>query len=156
MVSTRLIHQIEDHWEAVTGRVVARIHAMPELTHLRRWPDSEIREAGRRIFQNLSHWLLESGKHELMGRYQEVGRQRCDEGLPLAEALRAFQLMREETYGYIRDQGFVQTSVELVAEEELGHQLAHFFDLIQYNLAMGYEARWRELVKQRKPLVARA
>lgn len=147
MVSARLVHQIEDHWETITSRLVKRVHDVPELSHLRRWPDSDLREAARRILQNLGHWLIASGIHELSERYQQIGRQRCEEGLPCCEAVRAFQLMREETFNYIRDQGFIQSSIDMYAEEELGHHLARFFDLLQYYIVMGYESRLRQVAR---------
>ena len=149
MVSARLVHQIEDHWETISSRLVKRVHETQELTHLKQWPDSEVRESARRILQNLGHWLISSGIHELSDRYQHIGRQKCEEGFPCCEAVRAFQLMREETLSYIRDQGYLSTSVDLYAEEELAHQLGRFFDLLQYYIVMGYEARLREPVKRR-------
>lgn len=149
MVSARLVHQIEDHWETISIRLAKRVHDTHELSHLKAWPDSEIREAARRILQNLGHWLISSGSHELAERYQQIGRQRCEEGFPCCEAVRAFQLMREETFSYIRDQGFLNTSMDVFAEEELALSLARFFDLLQYYIVMGYESRLRQPVKHR-------
>ena len=150
MVSARLVHQIEDHWETIANRLARRVHETNELPHLQKWPDSEVREAARRVLQNLGHWLISSGGHELAERYQQLGRQRCDEGFPCCEAVRAFQLMRQETFNYIRDQGFLNTSVDVYAEEELSINLARFFDLLQYYIVMGYEARLRHPVRQRQ------
>lgn len=149
MVSSRLVQHIEDHWEAIATRLTKRVHDAEELAHLQQWPDSEVREAARRILQNLGHWLLSGGSHELSERYQQIGRKRCDEGFPCCEAVRAFQLMRVETFGYIRDQGFLNTSLDVFAEEELALRLARFFDLVVFYIVMGYEARLREPLKRR-------
>jgi hypothetical protein len=144
MVSARLVHQIEDHWEAISSRLIQRIHRVPELTHLQRLPDSDLREAARRILGNLGEWMVAAREQDFAERYERNGRQRCDDDLPLCEAVRAMQLMREETQNYVCDQGFAQSSVDVYAEGEMGHQLAHFFDLIEFHLIRGYEARLRE------------
>lgn len=149
MVSARLINQIEDHWETISARLVKRVHESPELTHLKQWPDSEIREAARRILQNLGHWLTSSGRDELSEPYQQIGRQKCEEGFPCCEAVRAFQLMRQETFNYVREQGYLNTNVDLYAEEELASQLARFFDLLQFYIVMGYEDRLRHPLRRR-------
>lgn len=139
MVSAKLVHQIEDHWEAISGRFMRRLRQQHGLAHISRMPDSEITEASRRILHNLGHWLVSSSEDEIGLMYERVGRERHGQGIALSESLRFVQLMKDATLDYIRDEAFVQTSVDLYAEEELELQLGRFFDLLIYHLARGYE-----------------
>jgi hypothetical protein len=154
MVSGRMVHKIEEHWETIAARLLRRIQKSADLPNMQTRPESDLREAARRILANLGEYLTPSGRAELAGRYQDVGRKRCDEGLPLAEAIRVLQFMREETFLYIRDEGMVQTTMDAFAEEELAHQLAHFFDFLQFNLIKGYEERLRHPAPAHRPHVA--
>lgn len=139
MVSTKLIHQIEDHWEAVSQRWIRLLRAAHGLQHLNRLPESEAVETCRRVLHNLGHWLASSSREEMASNYEQAGRERCRSGMPLSEALRAIQLHKQATVSYIRDQGIFDTSVDLYAGEELEHDLSVFFDLLMYHMARGYE-----------------
>jgi hypothetical protein len=139
MVSAKLIHQIEDHWEAISTRLLRLLRASHGLTHLSHAPESEITETCRRILHNLGHWLVSSSEAEIAVYYERIGRERRKDGIPLSEAIRGMQLMREACLDYVRDEAAIQTGLDLYAEEELEHQLGRFYDLVTYHLARGYE-----------------
>lgn len=139
MVSAKLVHQIEDHWEAITARFLRRLRQQHGLPHISRAPESEITDTCRKLLRNLGHWLVSSSEEEIAVFYEKVGRDRYVQGIPLSESIRAVQLLKEAALDYIRDEAFVQTSVDLYAEEELELQLGRFFDLLVFYLARGYE-----------------
>ncbi len=139
MVSAKLIHQIEDHWEAITARFLRRLRQQQGLPHISRTPESELTEICRKLMRNLGHWLVSSSEEEIATLYEKVGRDRYAQGIPLSESIRAVQLLKEAALDYIRDEAFVQTSVDLYAEEEMELQLGRFFDLLTFYLARGYE-----------------
>lgn len=138
MVSAKLVTQIETHWEAIHARFVRLLRHEP-LTAIAQLPESELQEACRRILRNLGHWLVSSSEADIGRMYEQVGRQRLAERIPLSQAIRVVQLMRQATTDYVRDEGVFESSVDLYAEEELEHELARFFDLLVYYLARGYE-----------------
>lgn len=139
MISTRLVHQIEDHWEAISARFGRQLRATHHLHHLSHLPESEITEVCHRVLHNLGHWLVSSSEEEIARLYEKHGHERYLQGMPLSEALRAVQLMKDATLDYIRDEFMVRTTVDVFAEEELELQLGRFFDLMLYHLARGYE-----------------
>jgi hypothetical protein len=139
MVSAKLVHQIEDHWEAVSGRFLRLLRGNQSLPHVCRLPESEVKETCRRILHRLGHWLVSSSEEEIALHYERVGADRHAQQMPLSEAIRAMQIMKDATLDYVQDEFFVQSSVDLYAEEELEHQLGRFFDLLIYHLARGYE-----------------
>jgi hypothetical protein len=140
MVSAKLIHQIEDHWEAISGRFLRLLRSSHGLSHISQLPESEITETCRRLLHNLGNYLV-SAHHEdeLALHYEKVGRDRYHAGVPLSQALRTVQLMKDATLDFTRDEMVVQSGVDLYAEEELEHRLGRFFDLLIYHLARGYE-----------------
>jgi hypothetical protein len=143
MLSSRLIHLIEDHWESITTRTIARIRRDPELSHLAGLADSELRELGESVVKPLGHWLLTSSDEEISRRYEPVGRLRYRETVPLHEAVRGVQILKDCTLDYIRNQGIGQTTLEFYAEEELEHSLGRFFDSMLHHLVRGYEIEMR-------------
>ncbi len=139
MVSAKLVHQVEDHWEAISSRLLRLLRTTQGLPHYHSVPESEVREMCRRILHNLGHWLVSTSEEEVAIYYERVGRQRQKDGMPLSEAIRGVQLMREACMDYVRDESSIQTGLDLYAEEELECQLARFFDLLTFHLARGYE-----------------
>lgn len=140
MVSVRLIHQIEDHWETISGRFLRLLRSSHGLPHISQLPESEITDTCRHLLHNLGSYLV-SAQHEdeLAHLYERMGRERYHAGIPLSQALRAVQLMKDATLDFTRDEMVVQTGMELYEEEELEHRLGRFFDLLIYHLARGYE-----------------
>lgn len=139
MVSAKLVRHIEEHWQAVGQRWLRLLRAQKDLPYISRMPESEVDEVCGRLLRNLGRWLVSNSDHELARRYEEIGRLRFRERMPLSEAVRGIQLLREAAIGYIRDQGFFDSSLDLYAEEELEHDLSRFFDLLSYHLVRGYE-----------------
>jgi len=141
MLSSRLVHLVEDHWESIASAVIQSIHADPALHHLKQLPEAELRDWGKRILKNFGDCLTDNGQ-ELGHYYEEVGRRRCRELIPLHEAVRALHLLKEKICAYARDQGF-RNSLEVYAEEELEHRVGDFFDTLVYHLVKGYETEMR-------------
>jgi hypothetical protein len=139
MVSAKLVIQIETHWEAIHSKFLRLMRSSQSLPAIQALPESELQEACRRILRNLGHWLVSSSEGDAARLYEQVGRQRRADKIPLSQAIRAVQLMRQATTDYIRDEGIFESSVDLYAEEELEHELARFFDLLVYYLARGFE-----------------
>jgi hypothetical protein len=143
MLSSNLIRMVSDHWDAIAERALVRIRRDSKLLELGTLPERELRERTRDILQNLDNWLL-SQDRDLAQRYERLGRQRCEEGIPLHEVVYALQLIKECTIQYVRDAGLRQTSVELYAEEELQRGADRIFDTIVYHFVRGYERALRE------------
>jgi hypothetical protein len=143
MVSPKLIHQIEDHWEAIAARTIRRARNCTDLPHLRDLPASEVQLISQRTLHNLGEWLHNSPDRDITQRYEEIGRQRLKDGMLLHEAVRGMQLMKESTLEYIREEGFTASPVEILAEEELEFRLGRFFDRLVFHLVKGYEVEMR-------------
>lgn len=138
MVSPKLVRHLEEHWEAVAARwlYLLRSQSTMEASGL---PAIEINDVCERLFKRLGQWLTTGPDSDLAHQFEEIGRRRYHEKIPLSEALRALQLFRQASMGYIREQGFFGSALDLYGEAELEHDLNRFFDLVMYHLARGYE-----------------
>jgi hypothetical protein len=143
MISGRLVHLIETHGDRIIDRVIAQIRREPEMVHIRSLLDSELREYGQELLNNLGHWLTASNDDELARRYDRLGRIRFEEDVPLHESVRALCLIREKMLDFVEEHMASKDVVELYAEEELDRRLERFFDLLIIHLVRGYERAWR-------------
>jgi hypothetical protein len=139
MVSAKFVQLIESHADQIADRVVTELRRDSRAPHISGLPETEIRESCHRVLRNLGHWLTASSEEEIARYYQERGRIRAAEEIPLHEAVYLLQLLKGKMLDFIRDQGFTQTTVDLYAEEELEQQVGRFFDSALYHLVRGYE-----------------
>ncbi len=139
MLSSRLIHMIEDHWASITGQVIREIHDDPWLEHVGRLPADELRDRARDVLEHLGHWLSMSDREELARRFQRLGAERRKEGVPLAETALCYFLMKNRMIEFVREHEMAETPVAIYAEEELEHCIGRFFDNAVYNIVAGYE-----------------
>src|SRR5579863_1529116 len=117
MLSARLIHLIETHQEEISNRILHDIRRHPELFHIKRLQEPELRELGRQILSGLGKWLAEEG--ELAREYERIGKTRYEESVPLHESVRALYIIKNKMIDFVKDQVVTWDSMELYAEEEL-------------------------------------
>jgi hypothetical protein len=143
MLSNRLVASIEDHSELLTAAATERIRRDPELPSISRLRDLELREIGFEVLHNLGSWLAGEKREAIASQYEEIGRRRYAEQIPLHECVKSLHILKYESIDYVRNQGFAQTSLEIYAEEELEHRLNRFMDFLVYHMVRGYEAALR-------------
>ena len=142
MLSEKKIHQIEDHWQPITEVATSRIRRDGKLKHLAKLPASELEDRGREILRRLGDFLTGDDQH-LARHYEDIGRKRFEEDVPLSESVRGVQILKDAIIDYTRDEGFAANTVEIYAEEELEHAVTRFFDGLVYHLVRGYEHAMR-------------
>ncbi len=143
MLSARMVQFISDHWKQVTERVVRHIQRDSRLLELGRYPEALLRDRASEILRNLGGWLV-SSENELAQRYEQLGRQRFEDGIPLHEMVYAFQIIKDQMLQYVRDQGLLQGPIDIYAEDELQRGADRIFDRMIYYLVRGYEGIMRE------------
>jgi hypothetical protein len=144
MLSGKLVHLIESHWEEITSGVIARIRREPQMQEYRARVESELREWGQILLQNLGHWLTAGSGEEIGQRYEELGRQRFEADVPLHESVRCLCILRQRVLDFVEERVLNKSSLELYAEEELDRHLGRFFDILTIHMVKGYEAALRK------------
>ena len=143
MLSGKLVHLIESHWEEITSSVIARIRREPQMEHYRARVESELREWGQVLLQNLGHWLTAGAGEEIGHRYEDLGRQRFEADVPLHESVRCLCFVRERVLDFVEEHMLSKNTLELYAEEELDRHLGRFFDTLTVHMVKGYETALR-------------
>lgn len=139
MLSGRLVHLIESNWNSITASALNQIRNDPRNPHLAGLPAAELREWAQVILQHLGDWLIEGKPEELASRYEALGETRFEEGVPLAEAVRALATLKAKIFDYVRQRDMSRSTTEVYAEMELHIRLGRFFDFLICHLVAGYE-----------------
>lgn len=143
MLSSRLVQLIAEHWKEIADRLCREIRQHPDMLNLARKTDAEMRDWCRAILEDLDYLLSASKRQEVKRRFEVLGRMRCEENIPLHEAVLRFQILKDKIIGFVHEQGFPMSAIELYAEEELELRIGRFFDDCVYHLVRGYEAALR-------------
>jgi len=146
MLSGKLIRLIESHEEEIAAGIVRSIRRHPDLAHLGRLPEAELRERGHEILKNLGHWLAHENEAKLAHEYEAIGRVRFEESVPLHESVRGLCLIKDKMIDFLDEQGYSQDTLAIYAEEQFERHLGRFFDILVIHLARGYEKAWYHAV----------
>ena len=144
MLSGKLVHLIESHWDPIMTRVIEQVRHEPQMSHTRALVESELRDWGQTLLENLGHWLAAGNEEDLAHKYEYRGRLRCEEEVPLDECVHALCIIREKVLDFVEEHIFSKNTLELYAEEELERRLGRFFDLLNIHLVRGYEQALRK------------
>lgn len=140
MLSLKLVQMIERHADGLAEGVARAIRNDPRTTGMARLPEAALRVQCQEFLKHLDHWLVESRESEIAQHYEELGRIRLGEGIPLPETVHALHVLKRTMLDHVRAQGFAQTAAEVYGEEELEHEIGRFFDSAVYHVVRGFEA----------------
>jgi hypothetical protein len=143
MLSGKLVHLIEAHWEEVLSRIISHINHDPRMASNRAVIEPELREWGELLLRNLGHWLSPGKEVEVGHHYERLGRLRFEAGVPLHESVRWLAVGREIMLDFVEEHVYSKTSLELYEEEELDRILGRLFDVMVIHLVKGYEEALR-------------
>ena len=151
MLGARLLQLIQAHAGSLTSEVITDLRTNERTPSFHRLsaPDLESRLAA--LYSNLGKWIGNSDDNAVRGEYEEMGRRRFREGVPLSEIVYVLLLTKQHLRRYIRDHGLMDFEgdrmmpdellpLELHSIQELNYQVGEFFDRALYHLARGYEA----------------
>jgi hypothetical protein len=140
MLSLRLVRHIEDHAEEITDRIVRAIHAHAELKSYQRLAAPELRARIRHLCRHLGEWLQQDAHLAVAHEFEDLGRRRWREGVPLAEVLLVLKLWKEQLISHVREEIWGGNAIDLHGGEELAFRLMSFFDQGALELVRGYES----------------
>lgn len=144
MLSGKLIQLIEAHHKNISDRVIREIGRHPDLVHLSRLPEVELRERSQTLLENLGYWLASGSEEELARSQEAVGKRRFEQSIPLHEVIRALCLTKEYTLDFLDERGLPEDVLGVYAEEELEHRIGRFFDTLIIHTVHGYEIAWHK------------
>lgn len=138
MSPARLIELVETQWETIAQQAIARLHADPLVPNYHALTDEQLRARARDLLAHLGRWLARREEESLARRYEDLGRRRYAEGMPLHEVIYKLQVLKRVVHQHARDQHLEVTAIELYAEQEFLHLIDEFFDNIVFRISKGY------------------
>ena len=150
MLSARLIELIRTNAEHLTRDVLKDYATNPRTRHWSVVPGPELEQRVINTYRNLGSWISDPREEAVQAEYEEWGRKRYRNGIPLSEVVFAVILLKNHLRKYIREHGLVEHSrdrhgsqeilpVHLYGIQELNYMVGDFFDKALYHLARGYE-----------------
>ena len=150
MLSARLIELIQSHAESLTRDVLKDYATNPRTRHWSVVPGAELEQRVIGTYRNLGNWIGDPREEVVQAEYEEWGRKRFRNGIPLSEVVFAVILLKNHLRKYIREHGLVEHSrdrqaaqeilpVHLYGIQELNYLVGDFFDKALYYLVRGYE-----------------
>ena len=139
MLSARLVRRIEEHAEELTRELLDDLARNPRTAGYHALPRAELHRRAHDVYRNLGRWLGQETEETIQRTYEELGRTRRVEGIPLHHVVYALVLTKHHLRDDIRSSGLVDSAVELYQEEDLHIRVGRFFDKAIYFTVKGYE-----------------
>jgi hypothetical protein len=139
MLAVPLVRLIENHIEQLSRDLSEKVWNSPRCSDLNKVPVKELEARTREIYRNLSDWLLDKTEAQVERRYTELGAARAQQGVAYSHFVWAIISTKEHVRAFVQREGLSDSAMELHGELELQLLLGHFFDLVLYYAAVGYE-----------------
>src|SRR5262245_32721186 len=151
MLGARLLLLIQAHAGPLTTDVIKDLLTNERTPTFRRLKPAELELRISGLFYNLGKWIGDPDERAVRDEYEDIGRTRFREGVPVSEFVYALILTKKHLRRYIRENGLTDfpgdrlapdelLPLELHSIQELNYQVGEFFDRALYYLARGYEA----------------
>jgi hypothetical protein len=150
MLGARLLLLIQAHAGPLTHDVVKDLRTNERTSAFRRLDPADVETRVSALFYNLGKWIGDADENAVQAEYEEMGRSRFREGVPVSELVYGLLITKHHMRRYIREHGLLDFAgdrtapqellpVELHSIQELNYQIGEFFDRALYHLARGYE-----------------
>ena len=151
MLGARLLLLIQSHAGPLITETLHDLTTNERTASFRRLRSAEVESRIALLFNNLAKWIGDPNDEAVRREYEEMGRTRFHEGVPVSELVYAIILTKKHLRRYIREHGLVDFAgdritpdellpLELHSIQELNYQVGEFFDRALFYLARGYEA----------------
>ena len=151
MISGRLIELISIQSGRLTSDVVGDLSTNELTPGFRKVPLKDLEPRVYELFNHLGKWIADPKAVRVEDEFQEWGRRRFNQGIPLSEIVYAVLLIKRHLRRYINDHGLIDAAFPRVESEyvlpmhlhslqDLNTRVGEFFDSALYHLARGHEA----------------
>jgi hypothetical protein len=151
MISAKLIELIENHAPNLAHDITQELVSNARTGAFRHVRRDELEPRIFELLHHLGNWIGEPQSQRVETEFQEWGRRRFGQGIPLSEIVYAIIILKRHLRRYIRDNGLVDAAfprvegdyvlpLHLQSLQDLNATVGAFFDEALYHLARGYES----------------
>ncbi len=134
-----LVKLIEEHADELADIIVRQIRESPRMAGYHRFGDDELAHRARLVYANLEQWLEKESEGRVEDEYFKLGKQRCQERVPLSQLLWALLLTRRNLWEFVESQGLDKME-DLKGTLDLEIRVVRFFDRAILHAVTGYES----------------
>jgi hypothetical protein len=156
MIAAKLIELIEIHASQLTRDVARDLAANPRTRGFRAVAPGDLEQRVFQIFHDLGNWIGDPGGSRVQAEFEEWGRRRFREAIPLSDVVYAIIVIKHHLRRYIHEHGLVDAAfprmegdyvlpMHLHSLQELNTRVGEFFDEALYHLARGHEAEAKQI-----------
>jgi hypothetical protein len=138
-LSARLTRIVEDNAETLTQGAVKKLQASALTSSYHGLSYREVYDRVYAVYHHLGRWLWEESTPAIETWYNELGEERCEQGVPLGQVLWALVLTKDHLVSYLDAYSFADSALELYQQQEFDRIIGHFFDRAICYAAEGYE-----------------
>jgi hypothetical protein len=139
MRAPKLVQLMKTKAVDLSEELVRRIRASEKCKELfLRVPESEQKQQGSEIFQDLTQWLSNETESVIESRYVDLGIRRAGQKVPVYEIFWAISIARECLWDYTQQECLLEEPVEFWGGVVLLRSLNVFFDRVLYFALLGY------------------
>ena len=156
MIAAKLVELIENHATQFTHDVVRDLVTNERTRGFHVVDQDELEQRIFQIVHHLGDWIGDPESEMVHAEFQDWGRRRSEQGVPLSEIMYAVIILKQHLRRYVLDHGLVDAAflradmdyvlpMHLHSLQDLNARLSRFFDEALYYLASGYEAAARRV-----------
>src|SRR5262245_55455245 len=119
MLGARLLLLIQAHAGPLTNDVVKDLMTNARTPTFRRLDPADVKTRISAFFYNLGKWIGDADENAVQVEYEDMGRTRFREGVPISELVYALLITKHHMRDYIREHGLVDFAGDRVASQEL-------------------------------------
>lgn len=132
MLAQQLIRLLEDHADAATREGIEQLVTNPRTASFRGVPRAEVTARLGALYRSLASWLGVRNDDAVRAAYEDWGRTRFTQAVPISEIVYAVILAKDHLRRFAHDHGVTEL-------HELDALIGEFFDRALYYLVRGYE-----------------
>jgi len=131
MPASQLISLLEKHADALTTDALEHVIMHPRTPSFRAVPRAELSARIQALHRTLAGWLGKQDDDAVRAAFEDWGRQRFAQQVPVSELVYAVIVAKDQLRRYGREHG--------IEPSKLDGLVAAFFDRALYYLVRGYE-----------------
>ncbi len=145
MIYLKIIEVLKAEAPMLSKRVVKDLLERGETEYHRKFSEEVIYERVLDVYSTLGYWLDRGRpKKEVQKHFNEMGKKRFEEGIPLHEVVMFLMLIKRHLWLYLLEKHFFETPYELLKSLEMNNRIVLFFDRAILAATIAYE---EELIK---------
>lgn len=139
LLSDGLIAVVEDNSDRIVDLWLDDVTTNPSTPGYRDLDAESLRTRAGELLRQFPVWLRDqSPEGPVKGFYVDLGRQRKEQGVPLAELISSISLLKKHIWMFTYSFGVWEGALDIYRMFELGERLVYFFDRALYYAAWGY------------------